>query len=198
MNSIEIDNNLKGSLKKNLGINDQQIDVWLEHAIIRNYNKGDFIIERGQVEKYLSIVIEGLTRHYIINTKGDDVSYDFSFKYEYSFDYASFITQKPAKFFISALSDVKLLSIPRKDIQNLYEKYPATNIFGRISAENYYIWREERELALQTLTPDERYKWLIEKHSHYVANVPLKYLSSFLNLTPETLSRIRSRFPKQK
>lgn len=198
MNSIEADKKLKGSLKESIGINDQQLDIWLENAIFRNYKKGDFIIESGQVEKYLSIVIEGLTRHYIVNTKGDDVSFDFSFAYEYSFAYGSFISRKPTRFYITALADVKLLSIPRKVIQNLYEKYPASNIFGRISAENYYLWREERELAIQTLTPDERYLWLLEKHPQYVTNVPLKYLSSFLNLTPETLSRVRSRFTKQK
>lgn len=189
---------LKANLKSFLPLSDEQLEVWLEDASFRSFKKDDFILRNGEIERYLNIVINGLTRHYIINPKGEEMNFDFSFPYEYSFAFGSFINQQPTKFFIQAMTDVTLISIPREKIQALYEAYPNSNVFGRISAEQYYLWREERELALQTLTPDERYRWLLENHPKYLKEIPLKHIASFLNLTPETLSRVRKRFVRKR
>ena len=185
---------LQAFLKEMLPLTDEQLDSWLEASSFKTYKKGDLIIRNGEVEKYLRIIVKGVTRHFIINAKGDEVNFDFSFQHDYCFAYGSFINQKPTQFFIQSMTDVELIAIPKAKIEALYEAYPSSNLFGRISAEHYYLWREERELALQTLTPDERYKWLFENHPRYLEEVPLKHLASFLNITPETLSRVRKRF----
>ena len=105
---------LKVVLKKQLPISDEQAENWLASDKVSTYQKGEYIIKSGSTERYLSLVLKGHTTHFIINSKGDDVNFDFSFQYEYSFAYGSFISQKPTQFFIQALTDVILLSIPRE------------------------------------------------------------------------------------
>ncbi len=176
---------------------DEHWQVFVKDIRIRRFEKNDFIIREGEVEKYLSIVLDGCTRHFVI-AKGQDISFDFSFQYEFNCAYASFIQQLPSKFFIQALRPTTLASIPHSFLQGLYEAYPESNKFGRTAVEQYYIFREEREVALLTKTASERYRTLLDKYPEYVEEIPLKYLATYLNIQPESLSRIRSAESKKR
>ncbi|GAB2621584.1 Crp/Fnr family transcriptional regulator [Belliella aquatica] len=175
-----------------LPLTDEQWEVFKQGFKIRKYHKGDFILSEGENERFLSIVISGCTRHYLM-LKGEEKSFDFSFQHEFSCSYSSFIQQEPSRFFIQALDDCVLASIHYDFLQELYLHYPESNKFGRTAVEQYYIWRELREISLMTESAQERYLRLMEKHPIYLAQVPLKYLASYLNIKPESLSRIRKK-----
>lgn len=185
----EIDD-LKSNLSELMSMPDAQAKVFLEGMQIRYFEKGDLIIEAGKTESHLSIVIEGLTRHYVIKD-GLDISFDFSFKDEFNSSYASFVQQQPSLFYIEALQPTLLASFSYRFLQGLYEKYPASNRFGRIAVEEYFVLREKRELSLLTENATERYKKLLEEQPIYIQQIPLKYLATYLNIKPESLSRIR-------
>lgn len=175
-----------------LPLTDEQWEVFKQGFKIRKYHKGDFILRIGETERFLSIVIRGCTRHYIM-VKGEEKSFDFSFQHEFNCSYASFIQQQPSHFFIQAMEDCVLASIHYDFLQQLYEHYPESNKFGRTAVEQYYIWREQREISLMTDSAQERYISLMEKYPIYLEQVPLKYLASYLNIKPESLSRIRKK-----
>jgi hypothetical protein len=67
------------------------------------------------------------------------------------------------------------------------------NFLGRIAAEDLYLRKAERELSFLTETAEERYLHLIEKDKTLLQNVPLKYIASYIGITPQALSRIRKR-----
>lgn len=180
----------RGLLYDYLPLTDEQWAVFKQGFRIRKYDKGDLILNEGETERFLSIVVKGCTRHYII-VKGEDKSFDFSFQHEFNCSYASFIQQLPSKFFIQALENCILASIHHGFLMQLYQQYPESNRFGRTAVEQYYIWREQREISLMTDSAQERYVKLLEKYPIYLERVPLKYLASYLNIKPESLSRIR-------
>ncbi|WP_194778100.1 Crp/Fnr family transcriptional regulator [Pararhodonellum marinum] len=175
-----------------LPLTDEQWEVFKQGFKIRNYLKGDFILNEGETERFLSIVISGCTRHYVM-VKGEEKSFDFSFQHEFNCSYSSFIQQEPSMFFIQALEDCVLASIHYDFLQQLYLYYPESNKFGRTAVEQYYIWREQREISLMTDSAQERYIKLMEKYPIYLEQVPLKFLASYLNVKPESLSRIRKK-----
>ncbi|NBC24443.1 MAG: cyclic nucleotide-binding domain-containing protein [Bacteroidetes bacterium] len=179
------------ALKDDLPLNDAQWERFEEGLDIRKYQKGDIIIRAGEVESYLSIVLEGMTRHYVINRRGDDISFEFSFPLEFNSSYSSFLSRNPSRFFIEALEPTVLASMPHSYLMELYRKYPERSMASKSAIENYYIWREEREISLLTETAMERYSNLIKRSPEYLENVPLKHLASYLNIRPESLSRIR-------
>ncbi len=182
--------NLKSNFRKLMDMPPAKADVFLEGMQIRYFKKGELILEAGKTERFLSIVLDGLTRHFVLKN-GEDVSFDFSFKNEFNSSYASFVQQKPSQFYIQALQPTTLASFSYDFLQNLYEKYPASNRFGRLAIEDYFVLRETRELSLLTQDASERYKNLLQKQPIYLQQIPLKYLASYLNIKPESLSRIR-------
>lgn len=187
--STEIEN-LKSNISKLMPMSDSQAEVFLNGMQIRSFEKGEVILEEGKIEKFLSIVIRGLTRHYVIKD-GMDLSFDFSFKDEFNSSYASFIQKQPSQFYIEALQPTVLASFSYDFLHGLYEKYPVSNLFGRVAVEEYFVLREKRELSLLIDNATERYKKLLEEQPIYVKQIPLKYLATYLNITPESLSRIR-------
>lgn len=184
------------ALKEDLPLNDEQWERFKQGFVIRRYDKDDFIIREGQVESYLSIVLEGITRHFVINRRGDDISFEFSFPLEFNSSYASFLSRQSSRFFIQAMEPTILASMPHSYLMELYEKFPERSLAGKTAIENYYIWREERELSLLTETALERYTNLVKRSPEYLEHVPLKHLASYLNIRPESLSRIRREWRK--
>jgi CRP-like cAMP-binding protein len=181
---------LKSNISKLMPMPEAHAEVFLQGMQIRTFEKGELIIEAGKTERYLSIVISGLTRHYVIKD-GEDISFDFSFKDEFNSSYASFVQKKPSQFYIEALQPTVLASFSYEFLHELYEKYPASNRFGRVAVEEYFVLREKRELSLLTENATERYKNLLQQQPIYIKQIPLKYLATYLNIKPESLSRIR-------
>lgn len=189
MSKTEIEN-VKLEISKLMPMNSSQVEVFLEGMQLRHFDKGDIILEAGKREQFLSIVITGLTRHFVIKN-GQDLSFDFSFKGEFNSSYASFVQKQASKFNIEALQPTVLASFSHQFLHELYEKYPQSNIFGRIAVEEYFVLREKRELSLLTDTATERYENLFADQPVYIKQIPLKHLATYLNIKPESLSRIR-------
>ncbi|NHE57266.1 Crp/Fnr family transcriptional regulator [Cyclobacterium plantarum] len=189
-------NQARNVLSAYLPMEDKHWEVFKQGFRIRKYQKGDFILKEGQTENYLSILLSGITRHYVL-VRGEEISFDFSFQYEFNCSYSSFIQQSPGMFYIHALDDCVLASLHYDFLQQLYEQFPISNKFGRTAVEQYYLWRERRELSLLTESAKDRYTRLLEKYPVYLERVPLKYLASYLNIKPESLSRIRNELSKK-
>lgn len=195
LSTIFIDKQLQKARKilhPYMPMEDAQWQKFKSSLIIRKYAKNEFILNEGETEKYLSIVVSGVTRHYV-PSKGEEKSFDFSFQHEFNCSYASFIQQSSSKFYIQALEPTILASLHYNVLQELYKLNPLSNIFGRTAVEQYYIWREEREISLLTDSAEERYIKLMEKYPIYIQKIPQKYLSSYLNIKPESLSRIKKK-----
>jgi CRP-like cAMP-binding protein len=186
---IDLDE-LKMNIKQLMPMEDTQIEVFLKGMKVRIFKKDEDILSAGEMENYLSIVISGLTRHYLIKD-GEDISFDFSFQNDFNSSYASFVQREPSRFYIEALQPTVLASFSYDYLHKLYEDYPGSNLFGRVAIEQYFVFREKRELSLLMDNATERYQKLLKEYPEYIQQIPLKYLASYLNIKPESLSRIR-------
>jgi len=149
------------------------------------------ITEAERTERYLYFVVEGVQALYLIDQKGEKIVLGFTFQNELSGVYDSFLLQQPAQFFLEALTPSRLLGLPFKDHQRLFDQYPSFNIWGRRFAERVLIGRTKREVELLTLTAEERYIRFMRRCPPELLQIPQKYLAAYLNMTPETFSRLR-------
>jgi CRP-like cAMP-binding protein len=93
---------------------------------------------------------------------------------------------------VEALEDSTLLLIERQRLEALYDEIPQLNRFYRILLQNAYITMSERINQTLAMSAEERYRAFLERYPHFEQRLSLKHIASYLGITPESLSRIRS------
>ena len=154
-------------------------------------SKGNSILNIGERSENLFFIEKGLLRGYYFDD-GKEVTNWFAQETEFATCFYSFIADKPSFEIIQALEDCELIQIPYYRLQNLYKSFPETERIGRVITENYYIKLEERILSLQFKTAKERYQKLVSTKASLLQRASLGQIASYLGITQETLSRIRS------
>lgn len=154
--------------------------------------KHTVLLKLGAVESHLYFITKGVVRFYI---PGEDADLTFGFLFENEFvtGYDSFLTQTPSEYQIETLTDSVLWKISRKDLEEVYERTSSGNNIGRKMAENMFLIKSKRELSLLSKTAEERYLDLFSDRPKLLQQIPLKYIASYIGVTPQALSRIRRR-----
>ncbi|EGV44839.1 Crp/Fnr family transcriptional regulator [Bizionia argentinensis JUB59] len=187
----------------------QQIKIFLEHIARisdddwafftsklerREFPKKSIFLKLNDVENHISFIESGVVRLFIPKEDPDkEITFGFSFKNQFISAYDSFLTQSPSAYQLQALTDTILLSINYKDLQEVYEKTQIGNLIGRLTAERLFLLKSRREQHLLNLTAEERYLKLFKERPELLKEIPLKYISSYIGVTPQALSRIRKR-----
>lgn len=158
----------------------------------KTFKKYEYITEAGSVEQYFYFVLEGVQAIYLLNQKGQKVVLGFSYAGSPSGVFDSFITRSSAITFLEALKPSKLLAISFGDYQELFKRHPAFHVWGHEFFKNILLGRLFRETELLTLDSKERYEVFMKRCPEELKVIPQKYLASYLNMKPETFSRLRS------
>ena len=103
----------------------------------------------------------------------------------------------PSKFSIRAIEDTIIEQIDYESLEKAYSLSADHQKYGRNIAENLYIKSNERILSLITQTAEERYLQFIKEHADFMQHIPLKYLATYLGITPVSLSRLRNKIVKK-
>lgn len=158
----------------------------------KTYKQYDLITEAGSVERYFYFVLEGVQALYILNEKGEKVVLGFSYSGSPSGVFDSFIAKQASHTFLEALKPSKLLAISLDDYLNLFTKYADFNVWGHEFFRNILFGRLNREVELLTLSAEQRYVAFMQRCPEELKVIPQKYLASYLNMKPETFSRLRA------
>lgn len=159
---------------------------------VKTFNQYDLITEAGNIERYFYFVLDGVQAIYILNEKGEKVVLGFSYSGSPSGVFDSFISKQPSSTFLEALKPSKLLGISFKDYQSLFSMYPDFNVWGHQFFQQILFGRLHREVELLTLSAEQRYITFMQRCPEELKVIPQKYLASYLNMKPETFSRLRS------
>jgi CRP-like cAMP-binding protein len=163
-------------------------NCWEEVA----YKRGDFITEAGKIEKYFYVVIEGVQAIYILTPNGEKKVIGFSFDGSFSGVYDSFIKQNESHYFLEALTPTRMIRMNFKDYEQLFELYREFDKWGRVVHQELLIGRVQREVELITLSAKERFDVFMKRCPEKLLEIPQKLIASYLNMTPETFSRLRA------
>ena len=167
----------------------QSFESGLKYMVV---DKKKELTNIGEMEKNIYYIIEGAV-HVFVKYKGKEVSTNFRFANQFTSSVTSYILGAPSEYCISTLTDCKLIVIPKEHLDNIYRIFPEFNKLGRTVMEYLLIEKRKRELELLTLSAEEMYRELMKKDPKVVLEIPLKYIASFIGITPESLSRVRSK-----
>lgn len=161
---------------------------WKEFA----FSKQSFISRAGKVEDHFYIVKSGVQRMSFTHD-GDDICVGFSYDGSWCGAFDSFVSRKPGRFDVRAVTDSVLFGITHTDLHHLYDHLPAMGRFGRLILEELVVGRAIREIEQLSLTAEERFDRLLERSPKLLQLVPQKDIAGYLRMTPETFSRLRAR-----
>ncbi|TKG94216.1 Crp/Fnr family transcriptional regulator [Puteibacter caeruleilacunae] len=167
-------------------------DIIASYFINREFPRGAKLLKLGETENYLSFIDNGIVRYYIPREE-NDITFNFSFEKEFTCAYDSFLTQSPSLYEQETLAPTSMWSISYDDLQEVYEQTSIGNLWGRLAAEQLFLRKSKREIALLKDSPQDRYLDLLHNKSHIIKHIPLKHIASYIGVTPQALSRIRRR-----
>lgn len=155
-----------------------------------NIESGQYFLEQGKICKRIAFIKQGLFRTFYLN-EGKEITTCFCKEKTLMCSYQSFITQRPSDLAIQALESSSIIVFSKEDFQNLYSKHLFWQHVGRTASENEFVTAVCYTRFLNDLSAKERYLQVMETDNDLLLRVPQMYLASYLQITPETLSRIR-------
>ncbi len=155
-------------------------------------SKNEYLLTEGQICRHLYFLEKGALRGFY-NLDGKEVTHWFGFEQDFVTSFHSFITGTAAVENIQLLEGSILWSITKEKLADLFNRHHEIERLVRIAYEKYYIRLEERFVNAQFKTATERYENLLLQTPHMLERVPLGHIASYLGISSETLSRIRSK-----
>lgn len=168
-----------------------------QKLILLKVPSGTLLFESGDICKYIYFIKKGLVRGFIKEGKKDITTW-ITAENEMVTSIYSLDLEVPALENMQAVEDCELLALSSKHLQELYLKHPDFNITARKLLQQYYRDSERRALLTRHTNATFKYQFFLEHYPHLANRVPIKYISSFLGIAFETLSRIRKKIATPK
>jgi CRP-like cAMP-binding protein len=188
-------NNIREFIEKYSNLTNSEWEEINSLFEVKVFNKNEFILEEGNVCRYFYLLESGLIR-FFYSYNGNDFTKTFTIAPYCFTSKISFRKQEPSKEGIQAIEKTKVWQISYHQYKNL-EKINAWNQFMRNILNEIQEFSEDFYLQAKTMTAEARYNKLLEDYpSDLIQKIPLKHLSSFLGIAPQSLSRIRKKLKK--
>ena len=185
---------IKAFLDQFVDISDDDWAFFTSKLQPRVFPKKSVFLKLNEIEDHISFIQSGTVRLYIPKVEPEkEITFGFCFKDEFVSAYDSFLTQTPAAYQLQTLTETNMLSISYEDLQSVYKYTKIGNLIGRLTAERLFLIKSKREQNLLNLSAEERYLNLFKERPELLKEVPLKYISSYIGVTSQALSRIRKR-----
>jgi CRP-like cAMP-binding protein len=155
--------------------------------------RGGHVCRPGDPAEELSVVLEGLVRHYYVDGRGRESVKAFRGPGEVSAPYAEIIQRRASRSFIQALVPTRLLVFRVAQVEALAEHSVALQRLLRRLVELHFVAKEQREYEFLQLSAEERYRQFCRERPEHLAEIPLHQVASYIGITPVALSRIRAR-----
>lgn len=168
----------------------EEFDGIAPHFQIRKFDKKTKVLKIGETDRYFNIIMKGIARKYLM-VKKKEVTIQLSTEGHMIHSELSFNLQQPSDCIIEAIEPVTFLSISFDSIQHIYHQFPKTEKLGRLIITDMFIKKDQRDFKQLNRTTRERFLEYMHNHPDMLQRVPQKYLASYLNIKPETFSRLK-------
>ena len=168
-----------------------------EHAYSVFFNKGELLLEAGQVCEHVYFIKKGVVRGFIREGKKDITTW-ITAEGEMVSSILSFEVKGSSLENMQAIEDCETLALALVDLEKLYEQFPEFNVVSRKLLQQYYSDAEGRAFIARLTNAETKYKQFLIRYSYLANRVPLTYIASFLGITLETLSRVRRKLSTKK
>lgn len=190
---LSLDHPMLLGLQQFTAFSETDLHILSQHFKPVSYEKDTIILNIGEVNDKLYFVEEGVLQEFSYQEEDQTNTHWLMPEGSFVYSTVSFINEVPTEMGIKAIEKVKLLYITKPDLQTIYEKVPQMERVGRLVTEQTLTEYEKFLLLIRYSSSEEKLAWFEETFPTLVNRVPQKYIASYLNIRPETLSRVRSK-----
>ena len=186
--SLLIDNILK-----HITLSPQEQELILSKTETHHYKAKTVLLNAGEVCKHSYFVNSGVLRSFNINDHIVEHVMNFACQGWWISDMYSLLSQKPGNLFIEVIEDAEVVLLSKENQEHLYNDIPKLERFFRILTENALVANQQRIMDNLSLSAEERFEKFLKIHPSLIQQVPQKQIASFIGVTPEFFSKMKSR-----
>ncbi|MBO9698631.1 MAG: Crp/Fnr family transcriptional regulator [Sporocytophaga sp.] len=175
-----------------LPLENSDLEMFAGKFTSKHFKKGEYFIKEGNLSSEIGFILKGCLVC-VYNKEGVEFIDEFCMENEFISDYPSLLDNKPAEKDVKCLEDTELLVVKASDLNDLYNQKHSFERVGRIIAESLFKNWHQKAVSLMLDDAETRYKKLIKNRPTLPQRVPQYLIASYLNVTPESLSRIRKK-----
>lgn len=175
---------------KYVAVSKDEFEQLIPFFEIRSFAKKQKLLDAGEQENFISLVISGLIRKYMVVRK-KEITTQLSSEGHIINAEISFYRRQSSSFIIEAIEASTVISVNYDNMHTMFGKIPQTERFARIVITDMFIRKDRQYVNNLEKTTRERFLEFVNNHPDMLQRVPQKYLASYLNIKPETFSRLK-------
>jgi len=187
---------LSGAMQSMINTSPEELAPFLEACFVLQAKRNEFFSIPDRVPDSVFFINHGLIRVFLYDEKGNDQTIHFALEGNFIADYANFILQKPSNYYLQATEPTEVVVLPRAAIDWGYKNLKEGQKLGRLIAEYYFIYQDERIKNNYLRTPKERYDTITDIFPDIHNRVSQRHIASYLGITPIHLSRLKKEAQK--
>jgi len=187
----EVHEKLIELFKDTVGLTDEELDHMLAQFTPLALKRKSFYLQPGDVCKQITYVNKGCTRTYYPTEDGKEHTLYFAVENWWIGDIESFHSGEPTKYFVQALEDTQLLVMPKSGYDKMAREIPKYNDWYQMKVRKAYMASIKRYTDFKSGSAEERYRNLMKSQPYVLQRVASKYIADYLEIEPESLSRLR-------
>lgn len=187
----------KNLLNTYVSINEEEWSIFQNKFRLIQVQKGEILQDSDKIAKEMNYVVSGGIRSFL-EKDGEEITWNFYFPGGIATDFKSYLIGSPSPLRFIAIDHTQIISLSQSDISELALSIPKIVVLEKVFAQHAFLDMRSRMESFLFQSPEERYQNLIRTNSILVQKLPNKDIATFLGITPQSLSRIKSRVLKTK
>lgn len=182
---------LKQVMRQMINVSEDELNNFLSGAITKTFKRQETISRPDSIPNEIFFIDKGIIRVLITDNEGNDHTIHFALENQFIADYSNFIQKQPSIYSLQTLEETQVVVLPRSAIEWGYKNLKEGQKMGRLIAEYYFIYQDDRIKNLYIRTPKERYDNITDVFQNIHSRVPQHMIASYLGITPIHLSRLK-------
>jgi CRP-like cAMP-binding protein len=171
-------------------LTNEELELIRPYIQVREFAKRQLITQVGEQEEYLNLVVRGVLRKYFYKGR-EEVITQLAKEGDLICSSVSYFSGQPSQYVIEALEPVTLYSLSRQHLEELYVVMPRMERLARLVITDLYLCKEKWEQDHIQFDIRQRFVDFVHNNADLIQRVPQKYIASYLNIKPETFSRLK-------
>ncbi|PKP18831.1 MAG: hypothetical protein CVU07_01115 [Bacteroidetes bacterium HGW-Bacteroidetes-23] len=181
------------NISKIVSLSEEEKELFLSKIETQHHKAKTILHNAGEICKESYFVNSGLLRSFNINDNIVEHVLHFACEGWWIGDMYSLLSQKPGNLFIEVLEDSEVVLLSKENQEQLYFEIPKLERFFRILTENSLVAHQERLMDNLSLSAEDRFEKFCKKYPTLIQKVPQKQIASYIGVTPEFFSKMKSR-----